>query len=63
MPHGGTAPNTSFAAGLKSVLSQLGGVIKSTGPALANMFKASLPFLHMFVSLGLSPGSGPGLIV
>jgi len=39
----------SFLTGLTGILKQLGGFVKSIGPQLAAMFRASLPFLQMFV--------------
>lgn len=47
---GGTQ-NASFLTGLAGILKQLGGFIKSIGPQLGDMFRASLPFLQAFVKV------------
>jgi hypothetical protein len=39
----------SFLTGLTGILQQLGGFIKSIGPQLAELFRASVPYLQLFV--------------
>ena len=51
-PHGGQVPNTSFLSGLAGILKQVSGFVKSIGPGLGQMFRASLPFLAAFVKIG-----------
>lgn len=46
---GGLSSGPSFLQGLTSLLRQIGGFIKSIGPELGDMFRASLPFLKSFV--------------
>ena len=47
---GGTQ-NASFLTGLTGILKQIGAFIKSIGPQLGDMFRASLPFLQAFVKV------------
>ena len=50
---GGTMPigGTSFVSGLGDILKQIDGFTKTLGPDLADMFRASLPFLQSFTGL------------
>lgn len=41
----------SFMQGLTGIFSQLGGFVKSIGPQLGDMFRASLPFISAFVKI------------
>lgn len=41
-------PGTSFLDGIVYLLKQFNGFIKQIGPGLADMFRASLPFLQMY---------------
>jgi SLT domain-containing protein len=46
---GGHPGGESFVSGLAGILKQIAGFIKSIGPQLGEMFRASLPFLQAFV--------------
>ena len=46
-PHG--QQSQSFLQGLTPIFAQLGGFIKSMGPLLGELFRASLPFVKAFV--------------
>jgi hypothetical protein len=48
---GGQAGAPSFLTSLTGILKQLQGFIKSIGPGLGDLFRASVPFLQMFVTL------------
>jgi hypothetical protein len=42
--------NTGFTTEIGTMLSQVTGFVKSTGPGLSGMFAASLPFIKMFTT-------------
>jgi hypothetical protein len=48
---GGQVGAPSFLTSLTGILKQLQGFIKSIGPGLGDLFRASVPFLQMFVTL------------
>ena len=50
-PHGGTAPGTSFLAGLTPIITQFGAFIKQIGPSLGEIFRASIPFISAFAKI------------
>jgi hypothetical protein len=42
---------TSFISGLDGILKQIGGFVKTIGPELGSMFRASIPFVSAFVKI------------
>lgn len=50
-PHGGERPGTSFLSGITGIVNQIGPFLKSIGPELGQMLKASLPFVQSFVKI------------
>ena len=45
----GAGPNQSFMTSLEGILKQISGFVKSIGPQLGDMFRATIPFLQLFV--------------